>query len=297
MSATSEAMLQTAAFAAHEKRDFGEAERLCRTILAVSPGQMQATRLLAEILAVTNRPTEAVTLFRQIVPKLEAALATTSISHALAMLRNRGFRPSGILDVGAYRGEWTRMAHHFYPEASILMIEAQPKLDPVLEALASANPGKIDCRMALLGRERRDAVDFFQMDVPISTGSSLYAEQTRFARSIIKLPMRRLDDVIADTDGRKYQLLKLDVQGAELDVLAGAEATLTDVEVLILELSLAEYNRGAPLFTEVIAALKELDFLIFDLYPLPRTRTGLLLQVDAIFLRPGSPLSAKPPFG
>lgn len=126
------------------------------------------------------------------------------------------------------------------------MIEAQPKLESALKAVAAADPNRIEYRMALLGPEHRDAVDFFQMDIPITTGSSLYAEQTSFARSVAQLPMVRLDDVVG---------------GGKL-----------------------------------IAVLKARDFLLSDLYPVLRNRTGSLLQVDAVFLRRGSPFWAKPPF-
>jgi FkbM family methyltransferase len=220
-------------------------------------------------------------------------LATYRSNHGVAVLHNLGFRPTGILDVGAYRGEWTQLVRHYYPEARFLMIEAQPKLESALKAVAAADPNRIEYRMALLGPEHRDAVDFFQMDIPITTGSSLYAEQTSFARSVAQLPMVRLDDVVG---GGKFQLLKIDVQGAELDVLQGAPTMLANVEALFLELSLVEYNKGAPLIADMIAVLKARDFLLSDLYPVLRNRTGSLLQVDAVFLRRGSPFWAKPPF-
>jgi hypothetical protein len=57
-----------------------------------------------------------------------------------------------------------------------------------------------------------------------------------------------------------------------------------------------EYNKGAPLIADVIAAVKARDFLLSDLYQVVGNRTGSLLQVDAVFLRQGSPLLAKPPF-
>jgi FkbM family methyltransferase len=176
------------------------------------------------------------------------------------------------------------------------MVEAQPNLESALKAVAATDPDKIDYRMALLGSECCcDSVDFFQTH-PVTTGSSRYVEQTSCTRSVMQLPMVRLDDVVAAVGGRKFQLLKIDVQGAELDVLDGAPTTLADVEVLFLELSLVEYNKGAPLIADMIAALKALDFFLSDIYPMVRNRSGSLLQVDAVFLRRGSPLRAKPPF-
>jgi FkbM family methyltransferase len=294
--ATSIADLMPLAIKAFRSKDVRRAERLCREILAAAPGQVQAMEMLAEVLAFTNRPAEAIPLFQQIVQTLDGALASMSISHGLGLLRKLGWQPSGILDVGAYHGEWSRMANYIYPEAFILMVEAQPQLEPVLKALAATQPGKFAVRRAVLGPERRDAVDFFQMNVPITTGSSLYEEQTRFARSVLKLPMLRLDDVVAELGGQRFQLLKLDVQGAELDVIEGASATLAGIEVLVVELSLVEYNKGAPLIADMTAALKDRGFLMFDIYPMSRNRAGTLLQVDAIFLRRDSAQWAKPPF-
>jgi FkbM family methyltransferase len=54
--------------------------------------------------------------------------------------------------------------------------------------------------------------------------------------------MRRLDDVLAEMPGREFDLLKIDVQGAEIDVLRGAGRTLAGVEAIVIELSLLEYN-------------------------------------------------------
>ena len=282
-----------AALEAFSRKDLHEVERLCRAILAASPGPSQAMQLLADVLAATDRPAEAVALFQQINSALYNSLATYRSNYGVAVLHKLGFRPTGILDVGAYHGEWTQLVRHYYPEARFLMIEAQPKLESVLKAVAAADPNRIEYRMALLGPERRDAVNFFQMDIPITTGSSLYAEQTLYARSVVQLPMVRLDDVAR---GGKFQLLKIDVQGAELDVLEGAPNTLANVEALFLELSLVEYNKGAPLIADVIAAVKARDFLLSDLYPAVRNSTGSLLQVDAVFLRRDSPLLAKLPF-
>jgi hypothetical protein len=79
-------------------------------------------------------------------------------------------------------------------------------------------------------------------------------------------------------------------------VLKGAAATLPGIEVVVAELSLVEYNRGAPLIADVVAELKRLGFLMFDVYPLARHESGALMQADAIFVRRESQLWAKPPF-
>lgn len=283
------------AFKAYQSGAAAEVERLCRGILSVAPGEPQALLLLAETFMATNRPADAANCYRQIVPRLQERLATTDSRHGLKVLHGFGWRPAGILDVGAYQGEWADMAGQFFPDAHIVMFEAQAAMEPKLRALAAARPGKLDVHIVLLGAENRDAVEFFQMDVNPPTGSSLYEEQTRFPRSVRRLPMRRLDDIAA-TAGRSYQLLKLDVQGAELDVLRGAGRVLAGIEAVVMELSLVPYNKGAPLAAEAVSAMKDHGFRLFDIFPLARDRSGALLQADAIFLRHDSPLGPSPPF-
>jgi len=122
----------------------------------------------------------------------------------------------------------------------------------------------------------------------------MYEEQTSLPRTLLHLPMRRLDDVVGSETA--YQLLKLDVQGAELDVLKGAGRVLAAVEVVAIEAAVLEYNKGGPLLAEMIDALAAYGFRVFDLFPRPRVLSGVLIQVDMLFLRKDSPLWPKPPF-
>jgi hypothetical protein len=96
--------------------------------------------------------------------------------------------------------------------------------------------------------------------------------------------------VRAGLPDRHFDLLKIDVQGAELDVLRGGPATLQAIEVLFVELSLHACNRGAPRFAEVVAALAALGVHAFELLQLPRDRVVPQRQTDAIFVRDSSPL-------
>ena len=64
---------------------------------------------------------------------------------------------------------------------------------------------------------------------------------------------RRLDTVLADHDGPPPSFLKIDVEGAELAVLAGAEKTLADVQAVKIEWSLLPFRKGQPVFGDLDA--------------------------------------------
>jgi FkbM family methyltransferase len=227
---------------------------------------------------------------------LHGNLALTQVPFGLHVLQRLGFQPKGILDIGAFEGAFARTARHFFAQSPILMIEAQPGKEVQLKAISAELPD-VDYRIVLLGAENRADAAFHQVNAGInSSGSSLYDEQTRYPRDTISLPMRRLDDVLAAVPGREFDLLKVDVQGAEIDVLRGGVRTLAGIEAIVTELSLLEYNKGAPLIGEVMRWLGEQGFALFDVFPLARIPAGALLQVDGIFLRRGSSLWPRAPF-
>jgi len=194
-------------------------------------------------------------------------------------------RIGGILDIGANVGDWSRKAREEFYECPIHLIEAQPSLEPDLKATA------FPYTITLLGAETKPAVPFHLT----GTGSSAMKELTGFHEGTIELPMQRLDDIAFDLPSPL--LVKLDVQGFEIEVLRGAPETLKRTEVIVSEVSLLPYNEGAPLMHEVIAFLAERDFLPFDICGgWRRSSDKALAQTDMIFARKDSRLRAKRKF-
>ena len=206
---------------------------------------------------------------------------------SLQNLSSIGFRPGGIIDVGANVGAWATTVSSIFPDCPIHMIEAQPSLEPELAATG------FSYSITLLGPESRSSVPFFVS----GTGSSVMEEVTSFEKEKVELPMKRLDDLEPIKSLPGPLLLKLDVQGFELEVLSGAPSTLERTEVILSEVSLLPYNKGAPLMHEVIAYLAERNFLPYDICGgLRRSSDMALFQTDMIFVRRDSELRAKRKF-
>jgi hypothetical protein len=120
---------------------------------------------------------------------------------------------------------------------------------------------------------------------------------TSVPRKTITLDMQTLDDATSRHATPGPLLVKLDVQGYELEVLRGATRTLESAEVIVMELSLLEYNRGAPLLGQVLAEVGALGYTIYDIcgqHRRPASRA--LLQVDAVFVREDSRLRTAEKF-
>jgi FkbM family methyltransferase len=218
-------------------------------------------------------------------PDEQRSIGVISLGSALSQLQRNGLTPNAVIDVGANRGNWTREAHRIFPSASFFLAEADPENSGSLQKVCSEFPNCAYC-IALLGAESRQDVRFYQM----GTGSSVLPERTAMDRNVLKLPMTTLDDLVAEK-ANETVLLKLDVQGYELEVLRGATQVLSKAEVVILECSLIQYNDDAPLFAEVVAFMNDRGFVTYDFCGQAwRSPDGALFQVDLVFVKESSRL-------
>lgn len=198
-------------------------------------------------------------------------------------LRDHGFRPKTIIDVGAWHGEWATSVAHTFPETRIVMFDALEDNRPYLEQITGPHFSYEICVLAAeSGLERTFSVS--------GTGSSLYPERSDAQRSTTKVITKTLDEVLASRGVLEPILLKLDVQGAELEILIGGTNTLERSEVVQLEVALLKYNEGAPDFADVVSFMNDRDFKLCEIASFIRPTGRHLTQIDAIFARANSQL-------
>ena len=202
---------------------------------------------------------------------------------AYLRLREKGFAPAALIDVGAYQGEWTRLARRVFGPVKGLMVEAQEGKAPYLDRACSEMPG-ISWVNAVMGAEPGKNVTFYEME----TGSSFFPERSNASRREKSLVTRTLDEVAADVPGPVF--LKIDVQGAELEVLAGGMETLARAELVQLEVALLPYNEGAPVMLDVLKWMDAAGFVPFDISCYSRPNGVDLAQIDLLFVRRDSGL-------
>ena len=207
------------------------------------------------------------------------------LSHrnALERLKALGFAPATIYDIGAYRAGWSRLAQEVFPQATFILFEANADNAAYLDA-----SGHRHFTVALADADG-DKTFFLRRSGDV-TGASLYVENTtHYAGENLltrTVTTARLDSLVRDNALPPADLIKIDVQGAELDVMAGASQTLQAASALIVEVSLIDYNKSAPLITEVMAAIDRAGFRCADLCEVHRTDRGFVLQLDLLFVRP-----------
>lgn len=213
-----------------------------------------------------------------------------SLAGSLRQLRRAGFAPAAIVDVGAARGDFTRAALAAFPGIPVLMVEPLAEFADPLQALASQTPAT---RLFRCAAGARDGEVRFNVHADL-VGSSLLGEAEGEAADGVPrvVPLRRLDGLAAEAGlPAGPLLLKVDVQGAELDVLAGAGALLERDCAVILEVSLLPFFKGGPLAADVVAAMAARGYALYDIFGLcQRPLDGAMAQCDMVFVRADGPL-------
>jgi FkbM family methyltransferase len=205
------------------------------------------------------------------------------MKRGLLAAKKRGLNPKIIIDIGAFEGNWTRMAKQIWPTAKIIMVEAN---EQKLEKLSTVQKEVgAEIHSALLGPSDGKEVDFFVME----SGSSVFEEQSSIPRQAFKKTTRSLDSLLSFLPS--VDLLKLDTQGFELEVLRGASRLLSTAEAVLMEVSLIQINRGCPLIHEVLAFMQERRFYCYDILEIHRRLLDRATnQIDILFIRDNSPL-------
>jgi FkbM family methyltransferase len=234
-------------------------------------------------------------LFKQ---KIRAYLARKldlpEIPSALDKLANLGFNPTLIFDVGAYQGDFARLCIKKFPDPKIACFEVLEHRVEQLKHLSSQNP-LVRVFPTLLGSIPQENVQFNQSE----TASSVLTEQIQQNFSVASYPMTTIDSVVSEYfNGESPNFLKLDVQGYELEVLKGAERSLSGIQVILAEVNLLDIHQSVPLLAEVIAWLNDRDWVAYDICGLTRRPLdGALWQADFIFVPRGSSLRSDKRWG
>lgn len=219
--------------------------------------------------------------------RLKARAGCPSMDASLRNMRDRcGFTPRVVVDVGAHRGEWTRMCKTLFPQAAVLKVEPLPACADDLRLLTHAYSDVQMCQ-ALLGATEGLSVRFYENE----TTSSVLPEWGSGSGPARDRSLTTLDALTAGTPFELPDFLKIDVQGYELEVLKGVSVALTSIEAIVMELNLIDVNVGAPLFYEACHFMAERGFRLYDICTLyRRPLDGALWQVDGVFVNDRSPL-------
>jgi FkbM family methyltransferase len=167
------------------------------------------------------------------------------------------FEPKVIYDIGSSVLHWTREAHKIWPNSEIIAFDAFQGVEFFYKE------HNIKYHIGVLSKEDNYPVKFYENSLH-SAGNSYYKEIGHSRSDEIypenvfteKIAMK-LNTVVKNNHFLLPDLIKMDVQGAELDIIKGGLDIINNAKYLIVELQDTEYNRGAPLAATTIKFLEE----------------------------------------
>lgn len=215
---------------------------------------------------------------------LERNASRQTLKGALEYARNLGFNPQTVIDVGADRG--TFELYETFPNASHILIEPLEENRPYLEQIVA----KLKNAQFFIAAATEEAGSVTINVHPDFCGSSLYLEcEESDVNGVPRtVPSLTLDDLARQFDLQGPILVKIDVQGAELDVLRGAADILKITEFVIVEASFFGFFVNGPLCHDIVVFMKERGFVLYDiLNHMYRPLDDALSQVDLVFVREG----------
>ena len=194
-----------------------------------------------------------------------------------------------VVDIGANRGQFALAARHVFPQSQIVSFE--PLAGPaalwravfagdaratLVEAAVGPEPGAAEIHLS--------ARDDSSSLLPITERQNALFPGTAEAGTAT-IQVVRLADALPAADIEAPALLKLDVQGFELQALAGCEALLDRFAWVYVECSFVELYAGQSFADEVIAWLRERGLRLAGVYNMAYDGDGSAVQADFLFGR------------
>lgn len=200
-------------------------------------------------------------------------------------LKKIGFNPVNILDIGAHHGNWSKEIYNLFPTSKYMLIEA---IDyPELKIFNRFNNFQVK---NVILNDVEKIVDWYEMR---NTGDSMFKEKTNhFSNCVPSKKQSTTLDILFNNSGI-FDLIKIDVQGAEISVLKGGINLIKNTSFIILEMPfMGQYNENTPNFLEHIKFMDENGFIPYDIIELHRS-DNLLFQVDMCFINKNNKINEK----
>lgn len=199
------------------------------------------------------------------------------LKHLLAM----NFHPKSVIDVGVAYGTYGLYIH--FPHAKHLLIEPLKEYLPVLQKIVD----EFDAEYILAAAGSTNGKIILNVHPDLSGSSCLKEIEGNHVDGIEReVPRITVADAVLSKGLQGPYLLKVDVQGAELDIVEGAKPILDDIEVIILEASLFKNFINGPQFIDVLNYMNDNGYAIYDIFGGHfRPLDNALGQVDLVFVK------------
>lgn len=225
------------------------------------------------------------------IKKLAPPEISESFEHSLSRL---GPDLKTVFDVGANVGDMTLSMCKWFPNATVHAFEPYSKTFETLRARVEASPDRDRVRLYNFGFYDKPGTAPLHVTsfhganslVAVSPAYHVFNPHIREEDSE-DVQLVRLDDFVAEAGISHIDLMKVDVEGAELEVLSGGVRTLSSmIDTIFCEMSFARFPRERGEHVRVFQMLHDCGFAPAEIYDVAQGDTGdqwRLAQFDCVF--------------
>jgi FkbM family methyltransferase len=192
-----------------------------------------------------------------------------------------------VVDLGANEGRFSAAILAVAPSARIIAVEPAPEPRRRLEQRIGGRPNVRIVGKAVGAEPGTATLNITSHDNnsslrrPHDDAGDVHGEGWDVVEGI-EVEVTTLDDLLGD---EAADVLKIDVQGVELDVIAGGERTLRSARAVLLETNFVSYYEGDATFGPLHEAMQERGFRLANIAPPATGEDGTALWSDACYVR------------
>jgi FkbM family methyltransferase len=194
-----------------------------------------------------------------------------------------------ILDIGGGIGASVLLYSKFLPENKIFVFEPIHENYITIKSKVS-NLSNIEvCNFGLGNENSKKQINIANRItssslLPLSADpdSEFLNQMNLGQKGVESIEIKRLDDYLAKIPDA-IGIMKIDVQGYEMEVLRGSEATLNKTKIVLLEVNNHEGYSGSAKYYEIDNYLREHNFTLYDILT-SVLDNGMLKEWDVIYI-------------
>jgi FkbM family methyltransferase len=197
-----------------------------------------------------------------------------------------------ILDIGANQGQTVDAYRAILPQSVIHCFEPFPEAFSALQDRFKATPATYLHNLAV-SDATGDAEFFVTANSLLNSLLPILPDERTFktgAKNLerLRVPTITLDEFALTLRIERLDVLKLDIQGAEMKALRGAHGLLAAhrIGIVFLEVCFAPMYDGQSTFPEIVKFLDDNHYRLYGLYDMAREQSGMLGWCNAIFVNP-----------
>lgn len=209
---------------------------------------------------------------------------TYTLNTLFLLVKEAGFQPKHIVDVGANHGLWTKQALDHFPNSQYTLIEPQARLKEYVQHILDKNP---NVNFYAVGAGSESGVFDFTIVERDDSCTFLYTSDEATQRNYVqlKIPVITLNNFINEQNLPIPDIIKIDAEGLDLEVLEGANQFFGKTELFLVEASIL--NKQYPnSFLKVLNYMNENNYCLFDITQLNKPfKPPVLWLAELVFIK------------